>query len=313
MRSENRPSCGSRFSAMSSLRHDLDAGHHQRRHGPPGLQDFPEHAVHAKPDHEAVLEGLDVDVRGVVLHRRRQQGVDEPDDRRVVIALEQVGGFGQFLGDAEQVGVLTEAIHHLHGGVRFALVGLLQLPVEFRRRHDLHAHGAVDEAPDLGDRRQLRIRADDGQRAAIQQAVDQDAVALGKGEGQDVAPHFRRELGSSRRHALEPAVPQPGRRGAQGPPGFTGGSLRRLAQVDDRRFRGGEAWPVPRSRAVAAPVGGKVGRSVRGIRRGFLGLMPSCSIPDVVVLGIGLKRGLHVVPKDRRLDEDHQVGLLSWW
>jgi hypothetical protein len=51
------------------LRHDLDARHHQRRHGAPGLQHLAQHAVDAEADHEPVLERLDVDVRGVFLHR----------------------------------------------------------------------------------------------------------------------------------------------------------------------------------------------------------------------------------------------------
>ena len=72
------------------LRHDLDARDHQRRHGALGLQHFAQHAIDAEAHDQAVLERLDVDVRGVFLDRLREHGVDQADDRRVVVAVEQV-------------------------------------------------------------------------------------------------------------------------------------------------------------------------------------------------------------------------------
>ena len=47
-----------------------------------------------------------------------QHRVDQPDDRRVVVALQQVRGLGQVLGEMRQVGVVVQALDHLHGGVR---------------------------------------------------------------------------------------------------------------------------------------------------------------------------------------------------
>ena len=66
----------------------------QRRDRALGLQHFPQHAIHPEPHDEAILERLDVNVRGVVLDGRGQQRVDEADDRRVIIALEKVGRLG---------------------------------------------------------------------------------------------------------------------------------------------------------------------------------------------------------------------------
>ena len=54
------------------LRHDLDARDHQRRHRALALQDLAQHAVDAEAHHQPVLERLDVDVRGVFLHRLRE-------------------------------------------------------------------------------------------------------------------------------------------------------------------------------------------------------------------------------------------------
>ncbi len=93
---------------MSSLRHDLDARHHQRGHGALGLQHLAQHAVDAEAHHQAVLERLDVDVRGVLLHRLGQHRIDQADDRRIVVALEQIGLLGQFLRQVRQIGGVLE-------------------------------------------------------------------------------------------------------------------------------------------------------------------------------------------------------------
>ena len=105
-----RPSCGRRFSAMSScamtLMRDTTSGATRAL----GLQHFAQHAVDAEAHHQPVLERLDVDVGGVLAHRLRQQRIDQADDRRVVVALEQVGLLGQFLRQVREVGVAFEAL-----------------------------------------------------------------------------------------------------------------------------------------------------------------------------------------------------------
>src|ERR1700722_15774938 len=117
-----RPSCGRRFSGVSrrgitllrgptsraphapvlrqallgdvEARHHLDARHHERRHRAARLQHLAQHAIDTKTDHQAVLEGLDVDVGGVLLHRLGEDRVDQADDRGVVLAVEKVGLLG---------------------------------------------------------------------------------------------------------------------------------------------------------------------------------------------------------------------------
>ena len=111
------------------LRHDLDARDDQRRDRAPALQHFAQHAVDAEAHHQPVLERLDVDVGRVFLHRLREHGVDEADDRRVVFALEQVGLFGQVLREVREVGGFLDAFGGLHGVVA-GFVGLAQQRVE---------------------------------------------------------------------------------------------------------------------------------------------------------------------------------------
>ncbi len=50
-----------------------------------------------------------MDVRGVLANRLAEQGVDQPDDGRVVVAFQQVGLLGQVLRKMGEVGVLVEA------------------------------------------------------------------------------------------------------------------------------------------------------------------------------------------------------------
>ncbi len=88
------------------LGHDLDARDHQRRDAALGLQHLAQHAVDAEAHHQAVLERLDVDVGGVLADRLGQQRIDQADDRRVIVALEQIGLLGQILRQVRQIGRL---------------------------------------------------------------------------------------------------------------------------------------------------------------------------------------------------------------
>ena len=82
-----RPSCGSRFSAMSSFdmilmrERDRVAELHRRAH------DVVENPVDAVPDAQLLLVRLDVDVARALLNRRHQHDVHQPDDRRFLALL----------------------------------------------------------------------------------------------------------------------------------------------------------------------------------------------------------------------------------
>ena len=93
-----------------------------------GPQYLPQHAVDAEADHQHPLEGLDVDVGRLFLDRLAQHGVDEADDRGIVIGVEQVLALGQLFGQGEEVHLVAEILHLLArlGGVAL-IVGHQQL------------------------------------------------------------------------------------------------------------------------------------------------------------------------------------------
>ena len=84
MRSEMRPSCGSRLSAMSSsamiFRREISAACSALVR----LHHLAQRAVDAEAHRARALVGLDVDVARAVLRRLREQRVEHADDRRVV-------------------------------------------------------------------------------------------------------------------------------------------------------------------------------------------------------------------------------------
>ena len=63
-----------------------------------------------------------MDIGCVVLDRLRQDGVDELDDRRLIVAFEQVRRLGKILSQMRQISVVFHATDHLHGRVRSAFV-----------------------------------------------------------------------------------------------------------------------------------------------------------------------------------------------
>ncbi len=63
------------------------------------------------------LERLDVDVAGAVLHRLEEQRVDQPDDRRLVVGVEQVAGLLELGGDQIEA-LFVEVVHQLGGASR---------------------------------------------------------------------------------------------------------------------------------------------------------------------------------------------------
>src|SRR3546814_10711157 len=75
---------------ISDWSSDVCSSDLQRRQLALGLQHFAQDAVHAKAHHQAFFEGFQVNVRGIFLDRLAEDGVDQADDRRVVLLLQQV-------------------------------------------------------------------------------------------------------------------------------------------------------------------------------------------------------------------------------
>jgi hypothetical protein len=112
------------------MRPSWDPRDDQRRDCAPRLEHFAQDAVDAEAHDQAVLERLDVNVGGVVLHRLGEDRVDQLDDRRLVIALQQVGLLRQILREVREVGFVIHAADHLLGYVRAALELLAQQLLE---------------------------------------------------------------------------------------------------------------------------------------------------------------------------------------
>ncbi len=96
------------------LGHDLDPRDQQRRQLALGLHHFAEDAVDAKAYHQPLLEGFDMDIRGVLGNRLAEDRVDQTNDRRVVLLLQQVLGFLDLVGQAGQVEVVAQPLDHQH-------------------------------------------------------------------------------------------------------------------------------------------------------------------------------------------------------
>ncbi len=178
MRSEMRPSCGKRRSAMSSLDMTL-----MRETTSGATARLVCRTSRSTPSTRKRITSrfsirLDMDVRRVFLDGLGQQRVDQPDDGRVVVALQQVRGLGNVLGQMREVGVVVEALEHLHRGAGAGLIGDAQHLVELLHGHARELQGHADEAAHLGQAQRRHAGAADGVGGAVDDAADQHTVPL---------------------------------------------------------------------------------------------------------------------------------------
>ena len=132
-------------------RHDLDARNdhavrHLRR-----LENVAQHPVPAETHHRAPLEGLDVNVGGALAHRLREQGIDQPHDGRVVLALQEVGDLGQVLRERREIRIRVEVGDDIGGVRRAALVGARERRVEGVARKLSQSKRPPERALHLGE------------------------------------------------------------------------------------------------------------------------------------------------------------------
>ena len=76
---------------------------------------------------ERSLSGKATDLRRCGRHEHR---IDQPDDRRVIVTLEQIGRLLQLLRNLQQVHLVVETADHLHRHLAAVFVGFLQQAVE---------------------------------------------------------------------------------------------------------------------------------------------------------------------------------------
>ncbi len=110
--------------------HHLDPGHQQRTQGTRRLQGFAQHSIYSKPYQQAILERLDMDVRGIFLDRLGQQGVDQADDRCVIGAFQQIFRLRQTQRHLIEINIFTKILHHPRRAVAVALIAVLQQTLE---------------------------------------------------------------------------------------------------------------------------------------------------------------------------------------
>ncbi len=158
---------------------------------------------------------------------------------RVVLALHEVGGLGQALGQSSQIGLTLYSLDDLSGLAAAALVGLAQEVVESSLRDSLDDEWNAEEAAQLRDGRGLRAFAIDDLRLAVGDAAHEHAVPLRESERQ--APDGRDRL---RRRARDH---RPLQRHCGGTVGRVRGLGRRQAAVRSAApaLRGGVAARPP--------------------------------------------------------------------
>ena len=140
------------FFGNIETRHDLDARYQQRGQHPLRFEHLAQDAIDTEAHDQAIFEGFDMNIRGVFLDRLGQQGIDEADDRRIILTFQQVFRLGKLLGDAEQVHALAEITHHLHGFAGILLIGDRQQVLEVLVIDELQTERLLHEAAQFHQR-----------------------------------------------------------------------------------------------------------------------------------------------------------------
>src|SRR5579883_3062915 len=117
--------------------HDLDTGSYRRLDVFGRIDHVVEHPVNPEPDHQVALERLDMNVAGAILHRLRQQSVDQLDNRRGVVGFEQVLGLLRQLAGHHVEPLFAQVDHQVMGRAGGLIVGAIDgLVDDFGGRDD---------------------------------------------------------------------------------------------------------------------------------------------------------------------------------
>ncbi len=173
--------------------HHLDTRGDQRCQHPLGAQHFAHDTVDAQAHHHMTLVGLDMDIRGALLNGLGEQGIDETNNGGIVLALQQILGFGQGVGEAIEIEVAIEPLHGLHGLAGALFVVLLQAALEGLGIHPLQGQGAAQVAAHLDQGLGLQAGSAEDQGMAVVKTIQQHLMAFGEGEGD--AQGLRRLVG----------------------------------------------------------------------------------------------------------------------
>ncbi len=128
------------------------------------------------------LVGFDMNIRGFLFDGLGEHGVDQADDRRVVLAVEQIVGVRQLFGEGIEVELVADVGHHAVRLRRITLIAEHQHFLERVRRQTADAHRAVRRGRASSSAR----AAVSGRHSASQHSVAEQhkMVRAGPGEGQ---------------------------------------------------------------------------------------------------------------------------------
>ena len=162
------------------LRHDLDARNDRGMQRARGLEQVAQGAIDSQSHDRARFERLDVDVGGAVPERLREQRVDQADQGRVVLAIQQVLDPGYFLQQPRQVQVMRQIVGKCGGAsIRVVVLRGNQL-VELRGTDSPRVQRHAQYATQLGQRACLRAFAHGDPGAVGRNGGDDDAIRFGE-------------------------------------------------------------------------------------------------------------------------------------
>ncbi len=147
------------------------------------LDQVAQRAVDAQAHHRARLERLDVDVGGAVAQRLREQRIDQADDRRIVLAFEQILDLGNFLQQPRQIQVLRQIVGQRGRAGVGAVVQRGDQLVELLGADAARVQRHAERAAHFGERPRVRAVAHRHLGQLAVQRGDDDAVGLGEGVG----------------------------------------------------------------------------------------------------------------------------------
>ncbi len=134
------PVLGEPFLGDVQSRHDLHPGNKGILHDLGGSEHLVEESVDPEAHLHFPFERLDVDVAGPFLDRLEDDGVQEPDHRRLVGELEEILRYGEFGGNGGEV-FSFQFLHHLLGRARQSRVEAVD-GIQHDSGRDRHAfHG----------------------------------------------------------------------------------------------------------------------------------------------------------------------------
>ncbi|MOA26173.1 hypothetical protein D3C78_1469470 [compost metagenome] len=125
-------------------------------------------------------------VRRVFADGLAEQGIDQPDDRRIALLLQQVGGLRHLVGQAEQVQFLVQALGDLFGGALALAIDAGQARGERRRLQHQDRQISTAQTLHFGHGGQGCIAAHD-QAQGRPLAFQQHPQAPGETKGQRLA------------------------------------------------------------------------------------------------------------------------------